>query len=113
MDKIVIYVFLLLFLVSCGRRVRSEGTVYSPHGYPVPNIKVTMCEFGPVNNSTPYESYTATTDNNGHFYFSFSTAKNRAFGFDILCDSGYNYKGMGKPRLSREQIKQIDLQLYK
>ena len=113
MKKIIILYLLLPLINSCGRGVKSEGIVYSPHGYPMPNIKVRMSEFGPLYNSTPYTGYNTTTDNNGHFSFDFATAKNRAFGFDILCDSGYCYKGMSGSRLSREEIKHINLQLYK
>lgn len=113
MRTIAIFSLLLLLFACCGRRVRSEGTVYSPNGYPVPDIEVIMNEFGPTHNSTPYKSHTTTTDNNGHFTFKFSTAKNRSFAFSIFGDSGYCYKGMSGSRLNREEIKHIDLNLFK
>ena len=114
MKKTSFLLFISICLSGCLKKVTSEGVVYSKHGYIMPNIKVSISEFGPTFNSTPYKNYTTTTDDNGHFRFNFLASKNRAYGFSILCDSGYCYDGMASGfRMSREKIKHIDLNLYK
>ncbi|MCD6016891.1 MAG: hypothetical protein K0S53_12 [Bacteroidetes bacterium] len=106
--KSVYFLFLCILLSACQKNVSSTGTVYSKHNYPVPNVTVVLSEYTSGKDaSLAYK--TTQTDNNGRFMFNYSTAKNRYFSLDVLCDSGWSHK---QP-LDREQLKHIDLHLHK
>ncbi len=108
MKKIICLSIICLFLLGCQKKVISEGTVYSKYKHPVANITVVIAEYTTGKDAALTRKST-TTDNNGKFMFNYLTAKNRYFSLDVLCDSGWSHK---QP-LSREQLKHIDLHLFK
>lgn len=108
MKEIVYIIISMSCLLSCQKKVTSEGVVYSKYNYPVPNVTVVLSEYT-TGKDASLSGKSVTTDNNGKFIFNYLTAKNRYFSLDVLCDSGWSHK---QP-LSREQLKYIDLHLFK
>ena len=98
-------IIMCTFFVSCMKKVNCEGTVYSKHGFPVPNVRVSLMVYTTGSDEALPKPFHATTDNNGHFMFSERVNKNRSFGLNCDNDSGYFYK----TGLSRDDLKHYDI----
>ncbi len=100
------------FLFStCIKKVVCEGTVFSKKGtgnIPVPNVAVSIRQFTSGSDEPLKGSFTATTDENGHFrIFERAVSKNRSFSINCDCNEGLYYKN----NLSREDLKQYNIHL--
>jgi hypothetical protein len=93
------------FFVGCSKVVECEGTVFSKHGYPVPNVRVSLLVYTSGKDAALPDPFHATTDNNGHFMFLEKVNNNRSFGLNCDNDSGTFYK----TGLSREDLKHYDI----
>ena len=94
-------------LPSCFKKVTSEGTVYSKHGNPMPNILIQFQFYG--SKDLPSSSIEVTTNTSGHFSINTSVRRNDTFGFAINeGDSGY----YSSKKLTREKIVHYDITLH-
>lgn len=108
MRKLFLVLIVTLSITACRKKVMSEGTVYSAHHYPVANVTVTIAEHT-TGKDAPLSYVSTGTNDEGKFRFNYKTAKNRYFSIDVNCDSGFCHKA----NLSRDQLRNIDLQLYR
>lgn len=106
MKKLIILTSIVSsFFVGCNKKVDCEGTVYSKHGFPVPNVRVSLLVYTSGKDAALPNPFHVTTDNNGHFIFSENVNKNRYFGLNCDNDSGTFYK----TGLSRDDLKHYDI----
>lgn len=105
--RFYLYSILVIVFFSCQKKVNSTGIVYSKHHFSVSNVAVVLSEYT-SGKDAPLDSYSTTTDNSGRFKFDLKIAKNRYFSLGVECDSGWIHK----EHLSRDDLKNIDLQLY-
>lgn len=108
MRALFLVLVIALNTTACRKKVISEGTVYSPHNYPVANVTVAIAEYT-TGKDAPLLYESTKTDEEGKFRFNYTAAKNRYFSIDVSCDSGFCHKA----NLSRDQLRTIDLQLQK
>lgn len=110
--KVISLAITLAFLLSaCGKKVVCEGTVFSKKGagnIPVANVVVAIHQFTSGSDEALKGSFSATTDENGHFrIFERAVSKNRSFSLSCDCNEGSFYK----KNLSREDLKQYNIHL--
>ncbi len=74
-------------LASCKKSTDVSGTVTSIRNKPVAGVTVTLGEDNTFKDKVAYSDKT-TTDNLGHYKFSFSGKSNRDYFVTCLCDSG-------------------------
>ena len=79
----VIFISFVILLVACRKTYVSEGTVFSKHNIPVPNVRVNLEIYQDGNGN-------ATTDANGNYRVSMtgpSKPKDK-LELTVSCDSG-------------------------
>ena len=99
-----IFVFLLMLFFSSCKKTEVSGTIYSRHGFPVTNADVILRAYGEskVAKST---SNKAKTDNNGNFYFSFTSKKKYYYTVGSNSDSGLTKAEI----INSKKVNKIDL----
>lgn len=104
----IIAIIICISLISCVKKVESEGIVYSKNGTALPNVTVFLSVYTSGKDAPTGNAYSTTTDANGHFMFSKNISKDCSFG--LGCD--FNGEFFHSDHLSRETIKHYDIHLH-
>jgi hypothetical protein len=104
--KLTLIVLTICTLASCSKKVASEGTVYSRHGQPMPNVLIQLNKY--ASKDAPINTVEVTTNSSGHFNINTTVSRNNTLGFSINGgDSGHYFK----KNLTRDQITHYDMTL--
>ena len=107
MKNIICFVFFMCTCIAC-KKTEVSGTVYTKHNIPLTGASIKLYDYvtGASMNTPPAITDAATTDNSGHYYFSFSSK--RKHDYHIICE---NDSGRYGANIKTSEVNKIDLYL--